>query len=45
MLSMMSPEWTEIAPYATAFDRFVVVGTAADDVISARMTVIVSAAE
>lgn len=45
MLTTMVPEWADIAPYATAIDRFVAVGTAADDLISARMTVIVSAAE
>jgi hypothetical protein len=43
MLAAMMPEWTDIAPYATAFDRFVAVGTADDEVISARMTIIVSA--
>jgi len=45
LLSMMAPEWSEMAPYAKALDRFVAVGTAADDVISARMTLIVSPAE
>ncbi len=42
MLSMMVPEWANIQPYATAIDRLIAVGTAADDVISARMTVIVN---
>jgi len=41
MLSMMAPEWSEIAPYATGLDRMVVVGTADDEVLGARMTVIV----
>ena len=45
MLSMLVPEWADIAPYATALDRLVAVGTAADDAITARMTIIVSAAE
>jgi hypothetical protein len=45
ILSMLVPEWAEISPYATAIDRFIAVGTAADDVISARMSVIVAPAE
>jgi hypothetical protein len=45
MLSMLMPEWSDISPYATAIDRFIAVGTAADDVISARMSVIVAPAE
>jgi hypothetical protein len=45
MLTMMVPEWAEIAPYATAIDRFIAVGTAADDTINARMSVIVAPAE
>jgi hypothetical protein len=45
MLAMMAPEWSEIAPYATALDRFVAVGSAVDDLIGARMTIIVSPAE
>jgi hypothetical protein len=45
ILSMLVPEWAEISPYATAIDRFIAVGTAAADVISARMSVIVSPAE
>jgi hypothetical protein len=43
MLAALMPEWAEIAPYATALDRFVAVGTADDEVISARMTIIVGA--
>jgi hypothetical protein len=43
MLAAMMPEWADIAPYATALDRFVAIGTAGDDVISARMTIIVGA--
>ncbi len=42
MLSMMAPEWADIAPYATGFDRMIAVGTADDEVISVRMTVIVN---
>jgi hypothetical protein len=38
----MAPEWADIAPFATALDRIVAVGTAEDDVISARMSVIVA---
>lgn len=45
MLSMLVPEWTEIAPYATAIDRFIALGTADDEVISTRMSVIVAPAE
>jgi hypothetical protein len=45
LLSMMAPDWAEIAPYATALDRFVAVGTAEDDVIRGRMTIIVAPAE
>ena len=41
MLSMMAPEWSQIAPYATGFDRMIAVGTADDEVIGSRMTVIV----
>ena len=41
MLSMMTPQWADIAPYATAIDRIVAVGSTADDVISVRMSVIV----
>ncbi len=40
MLSMMIPEWADIAPYATGLDRMIAVGTADDEVMSARMTVI-----
>ena len=40
MLSMMAPEWEMISPYATGLDRMVVVGTADDEVLRARMTVI-----
>jgi hypothetical protein len=42
MLSMMLPEWAEIAPYATGVDRIILVGTADDAVMSARMTMIVN---
>jgi hypothetical protein len=28
MLAVLMPEWADIAPYATALDRFVAVGTA-----------------
>jgi len=42
MLAMMAPEWADIAPYATGLDRMIAVGTADDEVISARMTVIVN---
>lgn len=40
LLSMMSPEWADIAPYAAGVDRLIAVGTADDEVISTRMTVI-----
>ncbi len=40
MLSMMIPEWADIAPYATGLDRMIAVGTADDEVMRARMTVI-----
>ncbi len=42
LLAMMAPEWADIAPYATAIDRLIAVGTADQDVISARMSVIVA---
>lgn len=42
MLSMMLPEWTDIAPYATGVDRVVVVGTADDEVMRSRMSMIVN---
>ncbi len=42
LLAMMAPEWQEISPYATALDRIVAVGSADDEVISARMSVIVA---
>jgi hypothetical protein len=42
LLAMMAPEWEDIAPFATALDRFIAVGTVEDDVISARMSVIVA---
>ena len=41
MLAMMAPQWADIAPYATGIDRMIVVPTADDEVLSARMTVIV----
>lgn len=41
MLSMMASEWETIAPYATGLDRMIVVGTADDEVLRSRMTVIV----
>ena len=42
LLAMMAPEWEDIAPFATALDRFIAVGTVDEDVISARMSVIVT---
>jgi hypothetical protein len=45
LLTMMVPEWADISPYATALDRFVAVGGAADGLISARMTIISTAVE
>jgi hypothetical protein len=45
LLSMMMPEWAEVAPYATALDRLIAVGTADEEVITARLTVIVAGAE
>jgi hypothetical protein len=42
MLSMMLPQWTDIAPYATGVDRIIAVGTADDEVMRARMTMIVN---
>jgi hypothetical protein len=42
MLSMMLPEWAEIAPYATGVDRIILVGTAEEAVMRARMTMIVN---
>ena len=42
LLSMMAPEWADIAPYAAGVDRLIAVGTADDEVLSARMTVIVN---
>jgi len=41
LLSMMGPQWTDIAPYASGFDRIIAVGTADDEVIGSRITVIV----
>lgn len=41
MLAMMAPEWEMISPYATGLDRMVLVGTADDEVLGSRMTVIV----
>lgn len=41
MLAMMAPEWTEIAPYAAGVDSLIVVPNEDDEVVSARMTVIV----
>jgi len=41
MLQMMSPEWAEIAPYATGLDRMIAVATADDEVMGARMSIIV----
>ena len=40
MLSMMAPEWADIEPYATGLDRMIAVGTADDEVVGARMTII-----
>ncbi len=42
LLATMAPEWADIAPYATALDRFIAVGTVDEEVISARMSVIVA---
>lgn len=42
LLGQLVPEWADIQPYATALDRFIAVGTADDEVISARMSIIVS---
>jgi hypothetical protein len=42
ILAMMGPEWAEIAPYANAFDRFVVVASADEGVLHERISVIVS---
>ena len=42
LLAMMAPEWQDIAPFATALDRFIAVGTVDEDVITARMSVIVT---
>ncbi len=41
LLTMMAPEWADIQPYATALDRFIAVGTVDDEVIGARMSIIV----
>lgn len=41
MLSMMAPEWTELAPYAAGLDRMVVVNSADDEFVRSRMTMIV----
>jgi hypothetical protein len=41
MLSMMAPEWTDLAPYAAGLDRMVVVNSADDESIRSRMTMIV----
>jgi hypothetical protein len=40
LLAGMIPEWADIAPYATALDRFIAVGTADEEILSARMSVI-----
>ena len=42
LLATMAPEWADIAPYATALDRIIAVGTVDEEVISARMSVIVA---
>lgn len=41
ILSMMAPEWSEIAPYATGLDRLIAVPDVDDEVVSVRMTAIV----
>lgn len=41
LLTLMAPEWADIQPYATALDRLIAVGTADDEVIAARMSIIV----
>ena len=40
MLAMMGSEWEQIAPFANGLDRLVVVGTADEGMLGARMTVI-----
>jgi hypothetical protein len=40
IISMMVPEWADIQPYATGLDRMIAVGTADDEVLGVRMTVI-----
>ena len=40
MLAMMGSEWEQISPYAGGLDRMVVVGTADEGTLGARMTVI-----
>lgn len=42
LLALAAPEWADISPYATALDRLIAVGTVDDDVIGARMSVIVA---
>jgi|GEM_PF-3202166 len=41
LLSMMAPEWADIAPYAGGLDRIIAVGTADAETIGSRITVIV----
>lgn len=41
VLTMMVPQWQQVAPYATAVDRMIVVPTADEEIASARMSVIV----
>jgi hypothetical protein len=42
LLALAAPEWADISPYATALDRLIAVGTVDDEVIGARMSVIVA---
>ncbi len=41
MISMMVPEWADIAPYAVGLDRMIAVGTGDEEVINGRTTIIV----
>lgn len=42
MLSAMVPEWADVQAYASGLDRMIAVGTADDEVVSSKMTVIVN---
>jgi hypothetical protein len=41
LLGLMMPEWSEVQPWVTGLDRFVAVGRAGEDVVSARMSLYV----